>query len=303
MNFYNLPVYLLDGICIGAIYALIALGYTMVYGIIKLINFAHGEFFMVSAYAGLGIFTLISERVPLIISIPVTILGSGIAGAAIAVIAEQIAYKPIRNADRLIALLTAIGVSFLLQNLFTFVNGGNALSFHGISEIIDHSFPLYGTHTFQTIKILYVILSLLLMVLLWYITMHTRMGRAMRATSQDIDAARLMGINVDRVIMVTFAIGGFFAGIAGILIGSKNTIEPFMGFIPGLIAFVAAVIGGIGSIPGAVLGGFLIGIIQQLILWVGIPSGYRDVVTFLLLIVVLVIRPQGILGTVQNEKV
>ncbi len=300
----NFVYALVDGICIGAIYALIALGYTMVYGIIKLINFAHGEFFMLGAYAGLGIYLLLPDSTSLWLSIPLLLLAAGLAGAAIAVIAERVAYRPIRGKSRLIALLTAIGVSFFLSNLMTFVKGGYNLNFSGpIEAVTEHNVNLPGGMPFQTMKFAFIVISLALMALLWYLVMHTRFGRAMRATSQDMEAARLMGINVNRVIMYTFAIGGFFAGIAGALIGAKNNVEPFMGFMPGLIAFVAAVVGGIGSIPGAVIGGFLIGILQQLSVWAGIPSGYMNVVTFSLLIVVLVLRPQGILGKFRREKV
>ena len=304
MNWTDFPRALLDGICIGAIYALIALGYTMVYGIIKLINFAHGEFFMLGAYSGLWVYMLLPPETNAWISFPIVILVAGLAGALIAVFTEYVAYRPIRDADRLVALLTAIGVSFMLQNLLAFYNNGNAISFKGpVFEMTSHTFTLYGKTLFQTMKIFFVVITLLLMGLLWFITMKTRMGRAMRATSQDMDAARLMGINVNLVIMMTFAIGGFFAGVAGALLGAKDTVEPMMGFMPGLIAFVAAVIGGIGSIPGAVLGGFVIGILQQMILWSGLPSGYKDVFTFTILIIVLVFRPQGMLGKIQREKV
>jgi branched-chain amino acid transport system permease protein len=294
---------LISGICIGAIYALIALGYTMVYGIIKLINFAHGEFYMFGAYIGLATYNFIPESVPIYLSIPVVLLFSGIAGAVIAVLAEFIAYRPIRKADRLIALLTAIGVSFFLQNSFKFVNSGKPLFFSGkIEEITSHTFML-GDITIQTIKLSWIVVSIVLMLFLWYITMKTRLGRAMRATSQDLDAARLMGINVNLVITCTFAIGGFFAGIAGVMMGAKNTVEPFMGFMPGLYAFVAAVVGGIGSIPGAVIGGFLIGILQLMVVWYGIDTAYMNVATFVVLIIVLVFKPEGILGKNIREKV
>ena len=295
---------LADGICIGAIYALIALGYTMVYGIIKLINFAHGEFFMIGAYAGLGAYVLLPAGTGLWLVLPLVLLVSGVAGAAIAVVAERLAYRPIRGRGRLTALLTAIGVSFFLQNIMTFVRDGNTLSFGGaVQALAEQQIALPGNLLFQSVKLAFIGIALGLMALLWYITRRTRLGRAMRATSQDLEAARLMGINVDRVIMCTFALGGFLAGVAGVLLGAKNNVEPFMGFMPGLIAFVAAVVGGIGSIPGAVAGGLVIGLLQQLVVWAGVPSGYMNVVTFLLLIVVLVVRPQGLLGQVQREKV
>ena len=295
---------LADGICIGAIYALIALGYTMVYGIIKLINFAHGEFFMIGAYAGLGAYVLLPPGIGLWLALPLVLLVAGLAGAAIAVVAERLAYRPIRGRGRLTALLTAIGVSFFLQNIMTFVRDGDTQSFGGaVQALAEQQIALPGNLLFQSVKLAFIGIALGLMALLWYITRRTRLGRAMRATSQDLEAARLMGINVDRVIMCTFALGGFLAGVAGVLLGAKNNVEPFMGFMPGLIAFVAAVVGGIGSIPGAVAGGLVIGLLQQLVVWAGVPSGYMNVVTFLLLIVVLVVRPQGLLGRVQREKV
>ena len=295
--------HMISGVCIGAIYALIALGYTMVYGIIKLINFAHGEFYMFGAYIGLATYNFLPEDMSIYLVIPIVLLASGIAGALIAVVAEYIAYRPIRKADRLIALLTAIGVSFFLQNAFKFVNAGKPMSFDGkIYDVVSHTFTV-GEITIQTVKLSWIVISIVLMVFLWWITMKTRLGRAMRATSLDLDASRLMGINVNVIITCTFAIGGFFAGIAGVMMGAKNNVEPFMGFMPGLYAFVAAVVGGIGSIPGAVLGGFLIGILQQMVVCFGIPSGYMNVATFLVLIIVLVFKPEGILGKEIREKV
>ena len=155
----------------------------------------------------------------------------------------------------------------------------------------------------RAVQFAYIPITAVMMLVFWYVVMRTRFGKAMRATSQDQDAARLMGINVDRVIMLTFACGGFFAGIAGLLMGAQTNVHPQMGFMQGLIAFVAAVIGGIGSIPGAVLGGFLIGILQQMVVWAGVPTGYKDVAMFLLLIVFLVFRPQGFLGKPETVKV
>lgn len=295
--------YLADGICLGAVYALIALGYTLVYGIIKLINFAHGEFYMVGAYAGLGIYLLLPATLSLWLTIPAILVIAGLAGALIAIISERLAYKPIRDSSRLIALLTAIGVSFFLQNVFKFVNDGNRMVFSGrLQEVTQHAIQIGGTG-FQTAKFAFLLVTAVLMVVLWYLVMRTRFGRAMRATSQDLAAARLMGINVDKVIMLTFALGGFFAGIAGVMVGALKQIDPMMGFMPGLIAFVAAVVGGIGSIPGAVVGGFLIGLLQIMSIWAGVDTAYKEVVVFLVLILVLVVRPQGILGRPEREKV
>ncbi len=162
---------------------------------------------------------------------------------------------------------------------------------------------MVGGNGIETIKFSFIGITAVLMVVLGHLVMKTRFGRAMRASSQDLEAARLMGINVDRVIMLTFALGGAFAGVAGVLIGALRGVEPMMGFMPGLLAFVAAVVGGIGSMPGAVVGGLVIGIMQQMVVWAGVPTHYKDVAAFVLLIVVLVIRPQGILGKAQTEKV
>ena len=297
--------FLLTGICIGAIYALIALGYTLVYGIIKLINFAHGEFYMLGAYAGFGVYCLLPDTLSVWISIPVVLITSGIAGATIAVFTEIIAYKPIRKNGRLAALLTAIGVSFLLQNAASFINNASPLQYDtskigSIGEICQH--PL-GDTGIKIIQFHFIWLSALLTLLLWFIVKYTNFGRAMRAVSQDADAAVLMGININSVIRKTFALGGFMAGVAGSLIAIQSIITPLMGFMPGLKAFIAAVIGGIGSIPGAFLGGLIIGIIENIVVWFGIPSGYKDIASFVVLIIALIIRPQGILGKKIKEKV
>ena len=297
--------YLLTGLCIGAIYALIALGYTLVYGIIKLINFAHGEFYMLGAYAGYGIYIMLPTNMSAWLSIPIILSASGIAGALIAIMTEMVAYKPIRKSSRLAALLTAIGVSFLLQNAAAFINNASPLQYDtstkgSIGEICQH--PL-GSTGIKVIQFHFIWLSILLTLILWLIVKYTNFGRAMRAVSQNPDAAALMGININSVIRKTFALGGFMAGLAGSLIAFQSIITPIMGFMPGLKAFIAAVIGGIGSIPGALLGGFIIGIIENLVVWFGVPSGYKDIASFTVLIIALIIRPQGILGNKFKEKV
>lgn len=299
--------FLITGLCVGAIYALIALGYTLVYGIIKLINFAHGEFYMTGAYAGFGVYLLLPKSFPVWLSIPIILILSGIAGIVIAVLTERIAYKPIRKSGRLAALLTAIGVSFLLQNLASFINSAKPLQYSGdvhgsIGEICQRS-VMVGGAGIKIIQFIYIPVTILLTYILWKIVMRTDFGRAMRAISQDPSAAMLMGINIDSVIKKTFILGGFMAGVAGTLIGFQSVIEPMMGFMPGLKAFIAAVLGGIGSIPGAVLGGFLVGTIENMVVWLGIPSGYKDIASFIVLIIVLIIRPQGIMGKTLKEKV
>ncbi len=294
--------YLLSGLCVGAIYALIALGYTLVYGIIKLINFAHGEFYMTGAYAGYGIYLLLPAVLQLYISIPIILLASGIAGAGISVLTEAVAYKPIRKSGRLAALLTAIGVSFLLVNLAAFINKGSPLQYPDTKGTIG-GICQYAVMDIKVIQFYFIGITLFLTLGLWLIVMKTNFGRAMRAVSQNQDAARLMGINIDAVIRKTFMIGGFMAGIGGSLVGFQSVIEPTMGFMPGIKAFIAAVVGGIGSIPGAVLGGFLIGLVENLVVWIGIPTGYKDIASLVVLILVLVVRPQGIMGKSEREKV
>ncbi|MCX6984448.1 MAG: branched-chain amino acid ABC transporter permease [Lentisphaerae bacterium] len=299
--------FLTSGLCIGAIYALIALGYTLVYGIIKLINFAHGEFYMVGAYAGFGIYLMLPSTLPVYITLPIIILISAVAGILIAVITEQVAYRPIRKSGRLAALLTAIGVSFFLQNMASFINKANPLQYSSdkagsLGEICQRSVNI-GGGGIKIIQFVYIPVTIILTLMLWYIIMKTKFGRAMRAVSQDADAAALMGINVDSVIRKAFMLGGFMAGIAGTLVGVQSLIEPMMGFMPGLKAFIAAVLGGIGSIPGAVIGGFLIGVIENMVVWCGIPSGYKDIAAFFVLILVLIVKPQGILGKTAREKV
>ncbi len=299
--------FLFSGLCVGGIYALIALGYTLVYGIIKLINFAHGEFYMVGAYAGFGIFLLLPKGLPVWLSIPLILAGSGIAGAAAAALTEQVAYKPIRKSGRLAALLTAIGVSFLLQNTAAFINNANPLQYPtevqgSIGEISQRAVSVGGAGI-KIIQFVYVAAAFVLTWALWRIVMRTRLGCAMRAVSQDADAAALMGIDTDSVIRKTFVLGGFLAGVAGTLVGFQSVIEPMMGFMPGLKAFIAAVVGGIGSIPGAVAGGFIIGIVENLVVWAGVPTGCKDIASFAVLIAVLLARPQGIMGKAEREKV
>jgi branched-chain amino acid transport system permease protein len=202
-----------------------------------------------------------------------------------------------------VALLTAIGVSFLLQNLATFIRNGNALSYTGAVDRICQDRVAVGNSGILTIGFVYVAVSLLMMLGFWHGVRRTRFGKAMRAVSLDLDAARLMGIDVDVVIRNTFLAAGFFAGVAGALVSLAGVIEPQMGFLPGLNAFVAAVVGGIGSIPGALVGGYVLGVLRYMVVWAGVPTGYMDVASFVLLIVVLVIRPQGILGRRTVEKV
>ncbi len=287
---------IVNGISLGSIYALIALGYTMVYGIIKLINFAHCDIYMIGAYVGyvcmaklgLGFFP--------------SLLASMLVCTLLGVAIEKIAYKPLRNATRIAALITAIGVSLFLEYTTMFFATANVRTYPPMTGFMAKTFKM-GNVVISAQQILIAIITIILMVLLQLIVKKTRIGKAMRAVSLDKDAAELMGINADSTISFTFALGSALAGAAGILVGVYyNSINPLMGVLPGLKAFVAAVFGGIGIIPGAMLGGYLIGIIETFVAGFGY-SMYRDAVVFAILILILILRPAGLLGKNTGEKV
>ncbi|HZU54411.1 MAG TPA: branched-chain amino acid ABC transporter permease [Actinocrinis sp.] len=299
-----------NGIAQGAMYGLIAVGYTMVYGIIQLINFAHGEFFMFGGFGALAVYLWIPavQHLPLLAALPIMLVGGMIASVIIAVLAERFAYRPLRNAPRLAPLITAIGVSILLQQLvfLWYPQPGHT----GVTAPLQ--FPTFGSKPWhlggvviQRADLLTVIVALACMAYLAYFVMKTRTGRAMQATAQDPDTARLMGINTDRVIVVAFVLGAAFAAVAAITYGLRFGQVSFdMGFSAGLKAFTAAVLGGIGNIYGAMVGGLVLGIAEQVT--TGVLASYhatqqwgtawQDVWAFLLLIVVLLVRPQGLLG-------
>ncbi len=296
------PQQIVNGLQLGAIYALIALGYTMVYGIVRLINFAHGDFFMVGAYAAFGSFFMFNFLLPPGNGLAFIVLILAMAaGAAIAVITDYFAYKPLRYKPKLSSLVTAIGVSMLLEYAFSAIPVIGP-SPRGFPEVL----PKQMFHFAQVDISNYVIVDLavagVLMIGLTFLIQRTALGRAMRAVSQDKDAARLMGINVDRIISLTFLIGGAFAGAAGLLAGlTYPRIQPYMGILPGLKAFIAAVLGGIGSIPGAVLGAFIMGIAETC------ATAYNSLlgegIAFVILIVVLLLRPSGIFGEKTADKI
>jgi len=287
---------LINGVSLGSIYALIALGYTMVYGIINLINFAHGDVLMIGAYIGFaltGIFGF--SFFPALIT---SMLACGILGMVI----EKVAYKPLRGASRISNLITAIAVSLFLQYGMMYFVGPESRTY---KEVLPSSqINVMGTGAVIDIKSFYIIgITVMLMIILMYITNRTKIGKSMRALSQDKDAAELMGINVNKTISYTFFIGSALAGAAGVLIGVYySTLNPLMGATPGLKAFVSAVIGGIGIIPGAVFGGFFLGLIETLVSSIG-GSLYKDAVAFLILILVLLIKPTGLMGYKEQEKV
>ena len=293
---------LVNGVTWGSVYALIALGYTMVYGILRLINFAHGDVYMLGAFfayftarwlgaAGGG--HLPGAAIVLVAAM----VGCGVVGFLI----ERLAYKPVRRSSRLSALITAIGVSLLLENGGILLFGADPKFFPQIIE--SHNLSLGAGVTISNQQIIILVVSVALMAALRWIVLYTRTGKAMRAVSHNHMAAALMGISVDRIITFTFVLGSMLAAAAGVLVALQNPkIDPLMGVMPGLKAFVAAVLGGIGNIPGAVLGGLVMGIAEVMVVGYLSPT-YRDAIAFVLLILILLVRPAGILGRSTAEKV
>jgi len=291
---------LVNGLSLGSIYALIALGYTMVYGVLRLINFAHGDVYMLGAYAGYYLSRKLKGDEPSLGSALLVMLGAMLTCALIGVVIERFAYRPVRRAARLTLLITAIGVSLFIENAAQLVFGPDPKFFPSLAPRAD--FHVGGVRlTSEQLTVIAV--SFLLMVLLRFFIMKTRTGKAMRAVSFNLDAAKLMGISTDRIIAITFALGSALAAAAGVLIGMQiPKIDPLMGILYGLKAFVAAVLGGIGNVPGAVIGGLLIGTSEVMVVGY-LSSTFRDAIAFGILILVLLLRPQGILGRAQKEKV
>lgn len=286
---------LVNGLAVGSIYALIALGYTMVYGTIKLINFAHGDVYMMGAF--IGYFAVMVLKLNVFLALLVAMVACAILGVVI----ERVAYKPLRKSTRVAALITAIGVSYLLENAMSYFFGAESRPFP--SDFGTETFTLFGDVSVNGKQILIFGITVLLMVLLQFIVRYTKMGKAMRAVAVDEQAAQLMGIDVDGVISFTFALGSALAGIAGVLVGVYyNTISTTMGITVGLKAFVAAVLGGIGSIPGAMVGGYLIGLLETMVSFFGY-SPYRDGVVYFLLFIILIVLPAGLFGKNVREKV
>lgn len=303
-----------SGLSLGAIYALIALGYTMVYGIAKMLNFAHGDIIMIGGFA--AFITMAASWCPLWLAMLITIAVCTVLGVVI----EKVAYKPLRGAPPLAVLITAIGVSYLLQNIALLTQGSDPKTFTSITagappflQVFEGKAPLFfsqniyeGVNPVMIISMetfLSIVVSVILMIALTLFINHTKMGKAMLACSEDRGAAQLMGINVNGTIMLTFAIGSALAAVAALLMcSSYPQINPYTGSMPGIKAFVAAVFGGIGSIPGAMIGGILLGIIENLSK-AYISSQLSNAIVFLVLIVVLIVRPTGIMGKKINEKV
>lgn len=286
----------INGISLGSIYALIALGYTMVYGIIKLINFAHCDIYMLGAY--IGYFCMSVLHLGFIPSILVAMAFCMILGMLI----EKIAYKPLRNATRIAVLITAIGVSLFLEYGTMFAVTAKVRTYPEMTGLLSQKYNI-GSVVISMQQIMIVSITIILMIMLQFIVNRTRIGKAMRAVSLDKDAAELMGINVDTTISFTFALGSALAGAAGVMVGVYyNSINPLMGVVPGLKAFIAAVFGGIGIIPGAMIGGYFIGVVEVLVSGYG-NSMYRDAVVFAILIVILIVKPAGLMGKNTREKV
>ncbi len=297
--------HMINGLTLGGIYALIALGYTMVYGILKFINFAHGDILMAGAYIGLFVFDFLRGDSPLGIwwffAFLIAMLCSMLFCAALGMFIEAVAYKPLRRATRLAPLLSAIGVSFILSNLAAWLFGTNSRK---LAYPFDNSPVVMGSVSITPHQILILAASALMMIILRLFVDRTRMGKAMRATSLDQDTARLMGINPDHVISLTFAIGSALAACGGMLIALDFKVYATMGTMVGLKAFVAAVVGGIGNISGAMLGGLLLGVLETFgVAILGIPQGYKDAIAFGILILILLFKPEGLLGKNEREKV
>ncbi|HHU69732.1 MAG TPA: branched-chain amino acid ABC transporter permease [Thermoanaerobacterales bacterium] len=297
MNFQLFLQNLANGISLGSLYALIAIGYTMVYGILRFINFAHGEIIMLATYFvyfGILIFSM-PWWLAFIFSIILTsLLGMGI---------EKVAYKPLRDSPRISILISAIGVSFLIQNLSLVIFGGRPKAF--CQPSIFTKMVTFGNVKITSITFITPIIAGILLYFVTYLVNNTKTGMAMRATAKDFDTAKLMGIDIDKIISLTFTLGSALAAVGGIMWGLRYPqIHPFIGTMPGLKCFIAAVVGGIGNIPGAVLGGFMLGIMEiMLVAFLPGLTGYRDAFAFVLLIIILLVRPTGILGEKIAEKV
>jgi len=288
---------IINGITLGSTYALIALGYTMVYGIIQLINFAHGEIFMFGAFAGLFIVTVLGIN-----NLYLAIVGAMLFSMLLGVTIEYIAYRPLRKSSRLSALISAIGVSIFLSSLMILIRGANVTSFPR-NELFTMRNIEFGPFNLSNLQLLIIFISAFLMVSLHLFVQYTKIGRAMRATAQDTDAAALMGVNINQIISITFAIGSGLAAAGGVLFGLNfSSIHPYMGLMAGLKAFAAAVLGGIGSIPGAMFGGIFLGIAEILGVAANL-SKYRDAFAFTILIIVLLFRPTGLFGRKISKKV
>jgi len=313
-----LPQVLLDGIVLGFMYALIALGYTMVYGVLEFINFAHSEIFVLGAFVGVEVLLLLQSAGllatlnPAVILLLVIVTGMAISGLA-AMALERVAYRPLMGGPRLVALISAIGASFFLQDalrLFESLWRNTFYLNYPNLDFLDHNLPITATLVMPVKSLLVIVTAILTLFGLHFFVNRTRMGMAIRAVAQDPDTASLMGVPVNRVIALTFFVGGALGGLAGVLFGIHySLVNPYSGFVPGMKAFTAAVLGGIGNIPGAMVGGMLLGLLEafaasylSLLTDGAFGAEYKDVVAFVVLIVILIFRPKGLLGEAVRES-
>jgi len=304
---YFTPEILIDqfinGLTIGGIYALIALGYTLVYGILFMINFAHGEIFMFGAFGGFWTITYLLNigfaKRHIIITLILAFLVAMVISSTLGALLERIAYRPLRKAPRLTPLISAIGASIFLQNVMMLIVKARMQVY---PDLVSERYYEIGSFSISNFQIFIISFSIFLMIGLYLFIQKSKTGKAMRAVAEDKDAAMLMGINVDRIILITFVIGSTLAAAAGVMVGMYYTqINHMMGFIPGIKAFTAAVLGGIGNVPGAMLGGYFLGLVEAFgVLFM--PAEYKDVIAFSLLVLVLIFRPRGILGEVVSER-
>jgi branched-chain amino acid transport system permease protein len=295
-----------NGLSLGAVYALIAIGYTMVYGIIGMINFAHGEIYMIGAYVGLVTLTAIGTQsgLPLPLLIAVMLIAAMAVTGAYGFALERVAYRPVRGSQRLVALISAIGMSIFLQNFVALGQGARDMA---VPALMSGSFQFHMGSLFEVTiaysRLMIIGVTVVLMIALTLFIKYSRMGRASRACSQDMQMANLLGIDTNRVISFTFVLGAMLAAVGGVLIAvTIGKLNPFIGFIVGIKAFTAAVLGGIGSIPGAMLGGAILGLVETFAA-AYISSQYKDIVAFVLLVLILLLRPTGLLGKPEVEKV
>ena len=298
---------LVNGLTLGSVYALIALGYTMIYGILKLLNFADGEVYMMGAFAGVGVLSAFGGALDVTVNVVVLIglmLGAAmLASGLLGVVIERFAYRPLRNAPRIAPLISALGVSFFLQSSALLLFGADFRSYETYEYIDLASGIHWGPLNISVVRIAVILTAVALMIALTLLVSRTRLGKAMRATAFDREAAAMQGIDVDRVIVATFFIGSALAGAAGVMVGLVfYKVYHLMGFVAGLKGFTAAVVGGIGSIPGAMLGGMLIGLAEAFITGY-VSSTFQDVFVFSILIVLLLVRPSGLLGKADIQKV
>ena len=304
--FNQIPQQLVNGLTLGAVYALIALGYSMVYGILQLLNFAHGDVYMIGAFVGYGVLTVLAPKsalLPAWMIILAMLLAAMLISGLLGIVIEWFAYRPLRNAPRIAPLISALGVSFFLQNAVLLTLSASFRTVRTEVLLPPRLGVDLGPARISAVRILVIGTAILLMVALDYLVRRTRLGRAMRAVAIDREAAAMMGVDIDRVIVTTFFIGSALAGAAGVLVGLAFTqVWHLMGFTAGLKGFTAAVVGGIGNIPGAMVGGLLLGLTESLAVGFISPT-YKDLIAFVVLVLVLLVRPTGLLGARVQQKV